>query len=432
MARKVEAVERGELTRLIISMPPRHGKSMTVTETLPSWFIGKNPDRRVIEVSYGDDLARDFGEKNRKKVAEFGQEVFGIELERGKTDKTDWGIAGHAGGMVSTGIGGAISGKGADLLIIDDPIKNRTEADSEVYRNRVWSEWQSTLSTRLHPGGRVVVIMTRWHEDDLVSRLLESEPGRWEVLNLPAMAEADDPMGRTEGEALWPGRYSRGDLEMIKVTVGSREWQALYQGRPSPQAGSIFKRAFWQEYSLPPQEMARNMETVIQSWDCTFKDSKGTDYVAGGVWGRKGADYYLLDLVHDRMDFPATIKAIRSMSAKWPQARGKLVEDKANGPAVIATLKHEISGLIAVEPEGGKIVRANAIASYHEAGNLWLPKPQFAPWVHDFIEEAAAFPNGKYDDRVDEMTQAVIWLSRRGGSMVSVGGPRAAMKLGIR
>jgi predicted phage terminase large subunit-like protein len=274
--------------------------------------------------------------------------------------------------------------------------------------------------------------MTRWHEDDLVARLLASEPGRWEVVNLPAMAEEDDPLGRLEGEALWPGRYSRTDLEMIKVTVGSREWLALYQGRPSPQAGTIFVRGNWQEYSLPPTEMARNMEVIIQSWDCTFKDTKGSDYVAAGVWGKKGADYYLLDRVNDRMDFPATIRAIRALTAKWPQARGKLIEDKANGPAVIATLKHEIPGLIAVDPQGGKIARANAIAPYHEAGNIHLPKPAHAPWVHDYIEHHATFPYGKYDDDVDQTTQAVFYLSNKGTSHVSTGSQRASVKLGIR
>jgi len=169
------------------------------------------------------------------------------------------------------------------------------------------------------------------------------------------------------------------------------------------------KRNWWQYYRQTPDRF----DEVIQSWDMAFKDTKTADFVVGQVWGRKGADKYLLDQVRDRMDFPATVQAVRSLSAKWPQARNKLVEDKANGPAVIATLKNEIPGLIAVNPEGGKVVRAQAASPDIEAGNVYLPDPSVAPWVHDFIEECAAFPNGANDDQVDAMTQALIRFANK-------------------
>jgi len=427
--RTLEAVERGDLRRLIVTMPPRHGKSMTVTETFPAWFLGRHPDARVIEVSYSDALSRDFGERARRKIEEFGPELFGVTLDRGRADKSDWGIDGRRGGMVSAGIGGAITGKGADLMIIDDPVKNRQEADSETYRERLWSEWRSTLSTRLHPGGRVVVVLTRWHEDDLAGRLVDREPGRWEVLNLPAVAEEGDPLGRAEGEALWPERFDAEALREIRTTVGSRDWAALYQGHPSPAEGSILRRGWWRTYPLPPGDAALGMERIVQSWDCAFKDADTADYVVGQVWGRKGPNAYLLDQVRARMDFPSTVRAVKGLSAKWPRCTAKLIEDKANGTAVLQTLKREIPGLIPVEPEGGKVARANAVAPFIEAGNVFLPDPQHAPWIHDFVEECAAFPGGRHDDQVDAMSQALGWLMQRRTSKLISGGRRTAPEL---
>lgn len=414
----LEKVESGEISRLIISMPPRHGKSMLITETFPSWFLGKNPEKRVIEVSYGADLARGFGEKNKRKIVEYGDELFGIKVNKFNRDKSDWGLQDHEGGMVSAGIGGALTGKGADLLLIDDPLKNRQEADSPTYRARLWGEWQSTLSTRLHPYARVVLAQTRWHQADLAGKLIEEEANQWVVVNLPAIAEdcsedgkgIPDPLGRAPGEPLWPERFTLENLLAKKKTVGSRDWEALYQGRPSPQSGNMFNRSWWREYPHSPSEQIKSMDCVIFSWDCTFKDSVGTDYVVGQVWGKKNADFYIFDQVRGRMDFPATLYANRSLATKWPQATAKLVEDKANGSAVIATLRREISGMLPVEPCGGKIVRANAVSPFVEAGNVWLPSPKYAPWVHDFIEEAAAFPGGSYDDQVDAMTQALQYL----------------------
>ena len=404
---KVEKVERGIIKRLMIWLPPRHSKSLTVSETFPSYFIGKNPVRRVIETSYGDSLARKFGRANRRKIEEYGADLFEIKISSDNASMTNWGIEGHPGGMISAGIGGPITGEGADLLIIDDPIKNREEAESETYREKVWSEWQNTLLTRLHPGAAVIIILTRWHEDDLAGRLLAQEPDKWEVLSLPAEAEENDPLGREPGEPLWPEHgYDKEWMEAKKKEVGSRTWAALYQQRPSPAEGGIIRRGWWQYYRQAPSRF----EEIIQSWDCAFKDEQSSDYVVGQVWGRRGADKYLLDQVRDRMDFPSTVRAVESLSAKWPHARAKLIEDKANGPAVIATLKSKISGLIPVNPEGGKMARLQAVSPDIEAGNVYLPEPSIAPWVHDYIEEFAAFPNGLNDDQVDATSQALLRL----------------------
>lgn len=377
---------------------------MTVTETFPSYFIGKDPKRRVIEISYGDSLARKFGRANRDKIEQFGPEIFNIQIDGRNSSATNWSIKGNPGGMISAGIGGAITGEGADLLIIDDPIKNRREADSDTYRSFLWSEWQDTLQTRLQPNAAVIILMTRWHEDDLIGRLLSQDEREWNRIRLPAIAEEDDPIGREEGEPLWSEYgFNLEWAERTKKAVGTRSWSALYQQSPRPAEGSMFKRQWMQYYKAPPAKF----DEVIQSWDCTFKDTKSSDYVVGQIWGRVGSFYYLLDQVRAQMDFPATVQAIRLLSGKWRIARSILIEDKANGPAVISFLKREIPGLIPIEPQGSKESRAAAVTPYFESGNVFLPDPSICTWINDYTEELLSFPNGKHDDVVDSTTQAL-------------------------
>lgn len=396
---------RGLPTFTVIELPPRHSKSMTVTETFPSFFIGRDHNRRVIEISYGDTLARKFGRANRDKIERFGPDIFDVRIDSRNSSATNWSIQGGRGGMISAGIGGSITGEGADLLIIDDPIKNRREADSVTYREFLWNEWQNTLLTRLQPGGSVIILMTRWHEDDLIGRILEQDEREWNRIRIPAIAEETDLIGREEGEPLWPEiGFNLEWAEQTKKAVGSRTWAALYQQKPSPGEGSLFKRAWLKYYKALPGRF----DEVLQSWDCAFKDTKASDYVVGQIWGRVGAYYYLLDQVRGKMDFPATISAIRNLSAKWPAAHAKLVEDKANGPAVISVLKTQISGLIPVNPEGGKETRAAAVSPSFESGNVFLPDPSIAPWVNDYVEELTTFPLGKNDDQVDSTTQALM------------------------
>lgn len=411
---KLDAVARGEITRLMIWMPPQHGKSMAVTETFPSYFLGRNPEKRVIEASYNDTFAQKFGRKNREKIEEFGSRLWNIGLSPVNHSASGWDLDRRAGGMISVGFGGAATGEGADLLIIDDPVKNRQEADSRAQRDHIWDEYASTFRTRVHPGAAIIVVMTRWHEDDLCGRLLNPDYGAvedWDILRLPAVAEEQDLLGRAEGEALWPEHgYDREWLKRQKASIGSYAFAGLYQQRPAPAEGGIFRRDWFQFYDRLPET-----GHMIQSWDCTFKDNDNSDYVAGHVWLRSGPNYYLVDRVHDRMGISETMRAVRTLSAKHPQARAKLVEDKANGTAVIELLRKELPGLIPVNPMGGKVVRAQAVSPYAEAGNIFLPRPADAPWIHDFIEECASFPNAAHDDDVDAMTQALTWLEALAG-----------------
>jgi predicted phage terminase large subunit-like protein len=250
---------------------------------------------------------------------------------------------------------------------------------------------------------------TRWHLDDPIGRLLEKQPGRWELVNFRAIAEQDEPPYRLTGEPLSIERHSLASLLAIRDggATSSYQWEALYQQRPGPLSGGIFKREDWQFYKEPPSSFSE----MIQSWDCAFKDTRSSDFVVGQVWGVSGAGRYLLDQVRGQMSFTRTLEAIRQTSAKYPETHRKLVEDKANGTAVIDTLKSEIPGLVAVQPEGGKEARAHAISAFVEAHNVYLPAE--ALWVSNFIEEHAAFPNGAHDDQVDALTQALNYIRGR-------------------
>ncbi len=405
-------VAAGRIKRLIIEMPPRHGKSKETSEYFPAWFLGKWPDKRVALASYGSELACDLSASARDIMIAHGREVFGVQVNPKKSASHNWGILGRRGGMIAVGVGGPLTGRGADVLIIDDPVKNHEEAQSKTHREKVWNWYTSTAYTRLEPDGAVIIIQTRWHEDDLAGRAQLQEDEEWTVIRMPATCDdpESDPLGREMGAALWPKRFNRERLAAIAKSVGSFVWNALYQQRPVAAEGNVLRKAWWREYSELPERIAETCDQIIQSWDLAFKDSEGADRVAGQVWGRRGADIFLLAATAQVLNFPDTCTAIRAMTARWPAATVKLIEDKANGPAVISTLRSEIGGLIPVEPQGGKMARVVAISGLVEAGNVYLPARAPAPWVSDFIVECAAFPNGTNDDQVDAMSQALIRL----------------------
>lgn len=423
----LQRIADGEQLALMIEMPPRHGKSMTVTESFPSFYLGKNPDKRVITASYSDSLAKKFGRKNKDKFKEFAGPLNDLELSKTNAAVKDWGIEGHSGGMLSTGIGGSITGHGADLMIIDDPIKNQQDASSETIREKIWDEWESTLSTRLHGGASVIVVMTRWHEDDIIGRLLKQGARPWIRLRLPAVAEDEtDLLHRKIGEVLCPELgYDEKWAEQKKNEVGSRTWASLYQQRPSPAGGHIFKRS-WVKFYVPTVEMKVRLslgddvavmpaefDIQVQSWDCTFKESDTSDYVAGHVWGKKRADFYFLDRHHEKMGIVETMRAIQHMTDKWPSAKAKLIEDKANGSAVIEMLSKKIAGIVPVNPKGGKEVRAQAVSPFWESGNVYVPHPLWKPWINEVLDEMQSFPNAVHDDDVDAMTQALVKLDTK-------------------
>lgn len=417
--------------RGILIMPPQEGKSQRGSRWFPTWMLKRNPDLRIAMTSAEHKLARRFGRQVRDTVREHS-EPLGLTISSDLSGQAEWQLAGYDGGVYAVGIGGGLTGRPADVLVIDDPIKNRKQADSDDYRDMVWEWWTDVASTRLAPGAPVLLILTRWHHDDLAGRLLAAEDGhRWKVLRIPAQADHDpekgetDPLGREPGEFLESARgRTTEQWEAIKVNAGSRTWSAMYQGKPSPESGGMFPRDRWQQYDTPQwvvrddgSRWVTSYDEILASWDLTFKDTAGTDMVVGQVWMRRGADAFLLDQVRRRMDFPATCQAFRHLSAKWPQAVVKLVEDKANGPAVIASLNRTVPGIIPEEPDGSKTARAAAVSPLQESGNVWLPAPELErdeaaqespyAWVGDYIEEHAAFPFGQHDDQVDGTSQAL-------------------------
>ena len=334
-----------------------------------------------------------------------------------------------------------------NCVIVDDPVKNRKEAQSPTYRQSVFDWYTSTLYTRLTPDGQILLTVTRWSEEDLAGKLItlaqsDPEADQWVTLILPAVSE--EPIApyderKSAGLPLWEDRWGMDKLRKIERTVGSRDWASLYQQRPAPDEGEIFKRQQWRYWQprgaklppvsvtlgdgsvveIAPVDLPLRFDEIVQSWDCTFKDTATSDFVAGQVIAKLGADKFMLDYINERLDIVGTMAAIEAWTAKWPKAIAKLIEDKANGPAVIQMLRKKVAGLIAVTPEGGKVSRAYAAQPEVESGNVYLPHPHIAAWTNGFIANAAAFPNAAHDDDVDAFTQAIIrWQA--GGGAVSV------------
>lgn len=404
---------------LLLSLPPQHGKSNTITETLPSYFLGRFPDKRVIAVSYGDDLASRFGKRNREKIIEFGKKIFDIELSPSSKSITEFDINNHKGSMSSRGIMAGITGLPADIIIVDDPIKNRQEAESETYRNKVWDEWMSSVITRLSAKGKVIVIQTRWHEDDLIGRILKHNKDDSLYINITCEAEEGDILGRKVGDALFPEIGK--DNEWLKkfknnycTEEGSRTWLSLFQGKPTSAEGNMLKREWWKKYIKLPK-----MALKIISVDATFKDSKKSDFVAIQVWGKVGDDMFLIDRLKKRMDFVDTVKAIKAMNSKHTNINSVYVEDKANGSAIISTLRSSIPYIIPVTPKESKEARVSAISPCIEAGHVYLPSFEIAPWIEEFIDECCKFPKGVHDDEVDAMSQAILKLKNVYADLIS-------------
>lgn len=421
VARTLERVAAGEIRRLLILEPPRHGKTQMASINFPVWFLGNHPDDEIALASYGADLAEKFGGQARDLFRHWGPRLFNLTARPDTRAKGDWQVLGHKGAMVSVGLGGALTGRGARIAVVDDPIKNAEEAMSQAYCDKVWDWFQSVLRTRLTPDGAIVICLTHWSEMDLAGRIQKMAEGKlsgydqedWTIVRLPALAEEDDPLGRQEGAALWPERWGLEHLLEKKRTLASW-WFSLYQQRPSPVEGLVVQRGWWKYFSRLPAQI----DEMTQSWDCSFKDKKDSSYVVGQVWARARANKYLLDQFRARIDFPTTLRAIQMLSTKWPMAIAKLVEDKANGTAVIQTLQSQIPGIIAVEPQGGKLVRLRAVSPEIQSGNVFLPEN--APWLLDYIEEFAVFPNGEHDDQVDATSQMLLWFETRNAQVPQV------------
>nr|WP_325297139.1 phage terminase large subunit [uncultured Dysosmobacter sp.] len=417
---------RKEIRRLMIFTAPRHGKSELVSRKLPAYIFGINPETSIIATSYAADLASRMNRDVQRimdspRYAElfpgsrlYGKNIRSVANGSYLRNSDIFEIVGHRGSYRSAGVGGGITGMGGEYIIIDDPTKNREEANSGTMRDKLWDWYTSTLYTRLERDGCILVTLTRWHEDDLAGRLLDRMKHggeQWTIINLPA--ECEEPVApydiRKPGQALWPWKYDEKALADIKATIGTYDWSALYQQRPQPAQGVIFKREWFNEentYTTPP-----HMNMIIQSWDLPFVKSEDSAKCACIVMGRAGAKIYILDVFNEKLDFAENVAAFRRISAKHPKARAKVVENKANGPAIVSLLQKEIPGIIPYEPKGGKEERAIAATPYFEAGNVMLPRN--APWVQEFVEQLVGFPSGKFKDMVDATVQGIDYLMEK-------------------
>jgi predicted phage terminase large subunit-like protein len=425
--RELQAAACGELRAqgyrgLIISMPPRHGKSMETSHYFPAWFLGNWPERSVGLASYEADFASTWGRRAREVLEQHGPKVFGVQVDRASRAASYWRVrkigeqAGiDIGSMVTAGIGGPLTGRGVHALLVDDPIKNAIEAHSKAKREAIWQWWTSTAATRIEPDGFAVIIQTRWHEDDLAGRLLAgmAEDGwRWKYINIPAIALADDPLGRQPGEALWPGRYPLEELLAIKASLGSYVWNALFQGRPAEQEGGYFETDWLQVVDEPPAQAKR----VVRYWDLAATDAAG-DYLAGVRLERLSTDdYYVADVVRDQKSSAGVEDAIvGAANADGRNVRIVIAQERgASGKLFVDIIKRKLPGFdIKGDTErGDKGVRARPVSAAAERGSLFVKR---AAWTDDYITELVQFDHGANDDQVDGTSGAFKYLQKGGG-----------------
>lgn len=436
----MQAVTLGQIKRLLINIPPRHAKSRIATVFWPCWEWSVNPNLSYLCSSYAEALARGHSRERRDIIkSTWYRGLFPhVELRKDQADIIHF--KNTAGGeMFSRGTGGTSTGKGGNRVIVDDP-HNTKQAESEAQREAAVHDFRVNLSTRLNnpDSDAIVVIMQRLHDKDVSGVILKELEG-YTHLCLPAEAPTKTTIvfpltkrrvTRQQGALLWPKRVNKRTLDNLKKTLGSRAYSGQYQQDPTPVGDNLFPRSRWRFYDpLNPPFPFETAEQWIQSWDMAFKDTKSSAFVVGQVWARWGANRFLIDQVRDRLSFTKTIKAVIELTNKWPLATAKLVEEKANGAAVIDTLRDRVPGLIPWDPENSKPARAEAYSVYQEAGNLWLPDPAKVPWVEEFIHEHERCPNGEFWDQVDAGGQAQLYMRGNAASIdlnELVGGAYAA------
>lgn len=414
---------------LTIEATVRHGKSSLCSEWTPPWYLGCFPDRRVILASYEADFAASWGGKARDILEEHGH-LYGVKVDPASSSRDRWDILGAPGGMITAGVGGAITGRGADLLLIDDPFKNADEALSQTIRDKRWDWLQSTALTRLEPGGIAIVTMARWHEDDFIGRLHNPEytpPGKWKRIRLPALAEENDPLGREPGDALWPERYSRERLEEIRSERGTYWFGALYQQAPTPLGGGIFGRKHFRTWNrsddgktyLLRREADGEVEHVpvksctrMQLWDLAVSTRTTADFTVCQTWDvTPGKDLLLIDQLRLRVEGAEHLAMLHAEYARQlPAWVG--IERVAYQLALVQAARRDGLPVRELVPDTDKVSRALTAAARYEGHAVFHPPAPDAPWLGDFEAELLAFPNGSHDDQVDCVSYAASVITR--------------------
>lgn len=405
---------RGSIPRLMVFMPPGSAKSTYGSVLFPPWFMGRNPQKNIITASYGQRLSMRFGKRCRNVVGSPAfRRVFGFGLASDSSAKDEWETD-RGGEFTATSVDGSVTGRRGDLILVDDPVKGRKEADSDIVRDTAWQWWISDLRTRLKPGGAIVLIMTRWHEDDIAGRILPADydgesgdiVGRdgetWHVLSLRAEAEPGDPLGRAPGEMLWPEWFSDGMLAREKIIQGPRNWSALYQQRPAPEDGDFFKREWLRWYDEPPKHLR-----VYGASDYAVT-ADGGDYTVHGVAGVDPSDdIYLLDWWRQQTSTDVWIETfcdlvLRWKPAEWAEETGQI--QRGVGPFLEKRQRERQAYCYRKQfaSAADKPTRAQAIRGRMAMGKLYLPRN--APWVSDLVAELMRFPVGTHDDQVDVLS----------------------------
>ena len=406
-AAKLEAVERGEITRLMLFEPPQHGKSELASVRLPAWYLGRNPQRSVACASYSGDLATVFGRQVRNLVSDpLYEAIFGKVISPDSTAADRWSTI-KGGNYFAVGVGGPLAGRGANLLIIDDPFKDYEEAFSPVIREKIWNWYTTVALTRLQKGGSVVLVNTRWHDDDLAGRILKHAKGtgeRWEIVSFPAIAEEDE-LHRKKGEALWPAGHPIHELEMIRETQGSMKWNSLYQQKPPKEQGNVFKREWFRPHHGEP---FGGLLRTSQIWDTAHKTKKVNDYSACVTLELRTGGVFIRNVWREKVEYPDLKRKAVEFQAAW-KADEVCIEDKDAGAMLIQELKRNTRlPIIPLEADKDKVLRANAATPMCESGRVYYDAD--APWVEMFFEEMMAFPGGTNDDMVDAFVHGINHL----------------------
>lgn len=424
-----------KIKQLIINMPPRHGKSEFISKYFPAWYLGTHPEHRVILVSYEASFAASWGRKVRNLLDQHGEFNFGIKLNPAVRSAKNFEVIPvfrgiNAGGSMDTmGAGGPITGKGADLVILDDPVKNDSEAMSVVMRENIWNWFNATLLTRLEPEGVIVIIMTRWHEDDLCGRIIRNDlDTKWNVLSLPAIADEEDLLGRKPGEALWPCRYSIDNLNEKKKNMGSYIFSALYQQKPMPNEGGVFKRKNFRYFSVrdgifclnPSKDDERKTFRaedcgIFATMDLAVTDKQTSDYTVAIIFYiTPESDVLILEVLRVRMEGAKHVKFVEDIYSRWKtEIIG--IESTSYQLKLVQELRNTGYNIQSLKADRNKVSRALPIAAKMESGKVYFREN--APWLMDFEDEILCFPKGRHDDQVDAFAYTAYMIQPKTDSM---------------